>query len=444
MSTSSSRYSPLVEAYADQIRDGSLAPGAKLPSVRGLTRLHGVALGTAHRVYAELASAGLIVGEVGRGTFVRDQSVHRPSDLRQRAASDVIDLSFNYPTTPGQEQMLRDALRALANRGDIGLLLHSPPQGGRPHERDTGARHLRNRNLRLPSSQVLIVNGAQHGLSVTIQGLLKPGDVVAVDALTYPGLRSLAEANRLDVCPVPMLDGITDLDALAALCRRRRIHAVYVMPTLHNPMGTVMPLEHRRRLIEIADLHDLLVIEDGAYAFLAEPAPPPVMALAPHRTVYVSGLSKSVAAGIRIGFVAAPTEFIPDLEEAIRLSVWSAPTLTVALACEWIESGVVDRLEERKRADARMRQSVARKALRGLKISGHRSSYFLWLELPPGVRAQHIAAELGRMGIIVATGDAFASTARVPQGLRLALGSVSMDELSLVLGKVRDCVTSLA
>jgi DNA-binding transcriptional MocR family regulator len=440
MSAAGSRYLPLVEAYAGRIRDGDLSPGEKLPSVRSLTRLHGVALATAHRIYAELESAGLVIGEVGRGTFVRDTSVHRPSDLRQQSASNTIDLSFNYPTTPGQDALLRDALRALSGRGDIGLLLHSPPQGGRPQDRETAARHLRNRGLRLPAAQVLLVNGAQHGLSVVVQALLRPGDAVAVDGLTYPGFRALAEANRLAVHPVRMADGLTDLDALAALCRRRRLRAVYVMPTLHNPMGSVMPADHRRRLVEIAEQHDLLIIEDGAYAFLAEPAPPPVMTLAPHRTVHVSGLSKSVAAGLRIGFVAAPAAFVPELEEVIRLTVWSAPTLTVALACEWIDSGVVDRLEERKRADARLRQSIARRVLRGHSIASHRASYFLWLGLPRGVRAQAVASELASRGVIVATGDAFASAPQVPQGLRLALGSTPMHGLAPALTQVRDCL----
>lgn len=440
MPSSSSRYAHLVDLFAEKIRDGSLAAGEKLPSVRSMTQLHGIALATAHRVYSELESAGLVVGEVGRGTFVRDLSVHRPSDLRQRAVSSSIDLSFNYPTTPGQEQMLRDALRALAGRGDIGLLLHSPPQGGRPQDRATAARHLRNRGLRLPAEQVLLVNGAQHGLAVIVQALLRPGDAVAVDSLTYPGFRALAEANRLDVQAVRLAEGMTDLDALEALCRRRKLRAVYVMPTLHNPMGTVMSEQQRMRLVEIAEKHDLLIIEDGAYAFLAEPAPPPVIALAPRRTVYVSGLSKSVSAGLRIGFVAAPLELMQALEEVIRLTVWSAPTLTVAVAREWIESGVVDQLERRKRADARLRQSIARKVLRDLPVSCHRSSYFLWVEMPMGVRAESVASDLQSQGIAVATGSSFASSPQVAQGLRLAIGSTAISDLAPALARVRDSI----
>lgn len=412
MSRTASRYIPLVESYAQRIREGQLLPGTRMPSVRGLTKLHGVALATAHRVYSELEESGLIVGEVGRGTFVRDLSIQRPSALRQgQVAAGTIDLSFNYPTVPGQEEMLRESLRNLAGRGDIGAMLYSPPQGGRAQEREIAARHLRNRGLRLPGAQVLIVNGAQHGLTVALQALLHPGDLVAVDALTYPGFRSLALANRIDPHPVRQVDGVTDLEALDELCRRRRVSAVYTMPTLHNPLGSVMTIEQRRDLVAIAERHDLLIIEDGAYAFLGEPAPPPLMALAPQRTIYVSGLSKSVASGLRVGMIAAPAAWIRSLEEAIRLTTWSAPAMTVALACEWIQTGVVDQLEERKRTDARQRQKVAKLALSGLTTVGHRSSYFLWLDLPPGVRSEMVAAELLHQGIVVASGDAFAAAA---------------------------------
>lgn len=445
MPSSVSRYIPLVESYARKIREGQLPPGARMPSVRSLTRLHRIALATAHRVYAELEESGLIVGEVGRGTFVRDLSIQRPAALRQRkAAMGTVDLSFNYPTVPGQDELLRESLRRLAGRGDIDAMLHLPPQGGGSYERETAARHLRNRGLKLPGAQVLLVNGAQHGLAIALQAFLHPGDVVAVDALTYPGFRSLALAHRVDPCPVRQVDGMTDLDALASLCRRRRIKAVYTMPTLHNPLGSVMPIDKRRQLMAIAERHDLLIIEDGAYAFLGEPAPPPLMTLAPHRTVYVSGLSKSVASGLRVGMVAAPLALIPALEDAIRLTTWSAPALSVALACDWIQDGTVDNLEESKRADARERQRIARIALKGLDPVGHRTSYFLWLDLPAGVRAEVVASDLLRRGVLVATGEAFAPASYARQGMRLAIGSVPMDVLKSALHVVRDTVEARA
>ncbi|WP_317204913.1 PLP-dependent aminotransferase family protein [Janthinobacterium sp.] len=435
------RYKEIADEIAARIGSGALRPGAQLPTIRALMRQHRIALATASRVYAELEAVGLVAGETGRGTFVRDTSLPRGLGLEQHPARDgAVDLSFNYPTLPGQAEMLRDGLRALAGGGDLDALLHSAPQGGRPHERHSVARHLRNRGIRVPAAQVLIVNGAQQGLSTTVLGLLKPGQVLAVDALTYPGMKALAQLFRFDLEALPQRDGQTCLDALEALCKRRPVRALYTMPTLHNPLGAVMPAAGRRRLAELAERHDFLIIEDGAYAFLAEPAPPPVFTFAPRRTVYVSGLSKSVASGLRFGFLAAPAALMPALERAIRVSTWNTPSLTVALACAWIESGAVDELEERKRADARLRQKLARKALRGCALTSHPSSYYLWLELPEELRADRVAAELARQGVMVATAEAFAATAAAPHALRLAIGSIAPAALEAALAKVRAAV----
>lgn len=436
------RYQRIADEIATAIRTGELAPGTKLPPLRSIMRKHGVALATAVRAYNMLEAAGIVVGELGRGTFVRDTTVPGNDVLIQRSwPSAMIDLGFSYPLLPGQDELLRDGLRILASTGDLGSLLEAPPQGGRLHYRESAARHLRNRAIRVPASQVLIVNGAQHGLSVTLSALLKPGDVLAVDALTYPGLKTLAKLHRLELSPLPMIDGITDLDALHVLCTQRCVKAVYCMPTIHNPLGSVMPLAARKRMADLAAQHDLLIIEDGAYAFLAETAPEPVQRHAPERTVYVSGLSKSFAAGLRVGFIVAPLSCIPALEQAIRVSIWNTPSLNVALSCRWIESGVIDSLESAKRRDAKQRQVLARKVLRNCKIRANPSSYFLWLELPEEMRAEEIARRLQEERILVATAEPFSTTSHAPQAIRLALGTLPLAELREALMKVNEAVS---
>lgn len=266
--------------------------------------------------------------------------------------------------------------------------------------------------------------------------MLEPGAVMAVDALTYPGIKALAQMHRIELVAIPQKNGATDLDALDKLCKRRPVRACYCMPTLHNPLGTVMPKRERERLAALAEKHGFFIIEDGAYAFLAEPAPKPIQVLAPERTVYVTSLSKSFASGLRVGFIVAPTAMVPAFEQAIRTSIWSTASTSVALACRWIESGTLDALEDRKRADARERQALARKVLRHGTIVAHPASYYLWLQLPDGLRADEIAAQLSRDGVLVTTAEPYSTVAHAPQALRLALGSVGLDVLAEALGKV--------
>lgn len=432
------RYKTLVDALAAQIREGSLTPGTRLPTHRELAAREGLALATATRVYAELEVMGLVSGETGRGTFVREALLPRSLGIDQQlAAAGMVDLNFNYPSLPGQAALLRSALRELVAAGDLEALLRYQPHGGRPHERGSVARHLASRGLKVSADQVAIVNGAQHGLATTVMALLQPGDVVAVDALTYPGFKVLAEANRLELAAIPAAGLGPDLDALEALCKRRRVRAVYAMPTLHNPLGWVMSASRRRQLVAIARRHGLLVIEDAAYAFLASNPPDPLAALAPEATVYVSGLSKSVATGLRVGFVAAPTAWIPKIERAIRATTWNTPAVMTTIACAWLDDGTVARLEVEKRQDAMTRQSIAAEVLTELRSVRHPNSYFVWLPLAEEVRADTVAMALMSERISVSTAEPFATTAQVPHALRLALGSVELDSLRGALEKVK-------
>jgi DNA-binding transcriptional MocR family regulator len=434
------RYKRLVDELAAEIHAGRLPPGTRLPTHRRLAVQKGIALVTATRVYAELAAMGLVSGETGRGTFVKEIALPRGLGIdQQAAAAGLVDLNFNNPSVPGQAELLRVALRQLAGAGDLEALLRYQPHGGRPHERAAVARHLACRGLAVSADQVMIVDGAQHGLATTVMAMTRPGDVVAIDALSYPGFKLLAEACRLELAPIPAAGQGPDLDALERLCKKRRVRALYAMPTLHNPLGWVMSASRRRQLVSIVRRHGLLIIEDAAYAFLAEAPPHPLMALAPEATVYVSGLSKSVATGLRVGFVVAPTEWVCKIERSIRVTTWNTPGVMTAIACGWLDDGTVVRLESEKRRDATLRQSVVTAVLEGLHCVRHPASYFVWLPLAEGARADRVAMALMREQISAATAEPFATSAPAPHAIRLALGSVGLETLREALAKVK-CV----
>lgn len=433
-----SRYKFLVDAFAADIRTGRLLPGTRLPTHRQLATEEGLALVTASRVYAELEAMGLVSGEAGRGTFVRETSL--PPNLgidQQNVAAGMIDLNFNYPSLPGQVELLRGALRQLASAGDLEALLRYQPHAGRLHERASVARHLRARGLTVDAEQVLMVSGAQHGLAVTMMALLQPGDVIAADALTYSGFKVLAESLHLEIVAIPVTEHGPDLAALEKLCRSRRVRAVYSMPTLHNPLGWVMSAQQRENLVSLARKHQLLIIEDAAYAFLAPDPPPPLAELAPECTVYVSGLSKSIATGLRVGFIVAPMEKVFALERAIRATTWNTPGVMTAITTAWLDDGTITQLEDEKREDAQARQNLAREVLAGMRYVTHPCSYFLWLPLSEDARADQITKALMRENISVSTAEPFATSAHVPHALRIALGSVDMDTLRAALMRVK-------
>lgn len=435
------RYKAVVDRYAQAIRSGQLPAGSRLPTHRILAAGERISLATATRVYRELEEMGLVSGETGRGTFVRDLSLPPGHGVDQQVvAADVVDLNFNYPSLPEQGDALREALRQLAMAGDIDSHLRYQPHAGRLAERDIIARHLTCQHFAPDAENVLIVNGAQHGLAVTVMGLLRPGDVVAVDALTYSGFKVLAALYHLELAAIPCRPEGPDLRALHTLCQQRRVRAVYTMPTLHNPLGWVLNTGQRQALADLARQHDLLIIEDAAYARLVSHPPRPVVSYAPERTVYVTGFSKNIATGLRVGVVISPPRYRQEIERAIRATTWNTPTLISSLICAWIEDGTVARFETQKRQDARQRQQVAREVLCGLPVVSHPDSYFVWLPLGEESRADRLANALMERRISVSTAEPFCVSATIPQALRIALGSVPFDSLRPALLSVRDAV----
>lgn len=435
------RYKAVVDRYAQAIRSGQLPAGSRLPTHRTLAAGERISLATATRVYRELEEMGLVSGETGRGTFVRDLSLPPGHGVDQQVvAADVVDLNFNYPSLPDQGDALREALRQLAMAGDIDSHLRYQPHAGRLAERDIIARHLTCQHFAPDAENVLIVNGAQHGLAVTVMGLLRPGDVVAVDALTYSGFKVLAALYHLELAALPCRPEGPDLQALHTLCQQRRVRAVYTMPTLHNPLGWVLNTGQRQALADLARQHDLLIIEDAAYARLVSHPPPPVVSYAPERTVYVTGFSKNIATGLRVGVVISPPRYRPEIERAIRATTWNTPTLISSLICAWIEDGTVARFETQKRQNARQRQQVAREVLCGLPVVSHPDSYFVWLPLGEESRADRLANALMERRISVSTAEPFCVSTTIPQALRIALGSVPFDSLRPALLSVRDAV----
>ena len=439
------RYKSLVDRFSEEIRSGALPPGTRLPTHRKLAQQYGLALVTASRVYAELETMGLVSGEKGRGTFVRETSVPRGHGIDQAPnPAGTQDLNFNSPALPGQADMLREGLRNLAASGDFEALLHYQPHAGRHHERALVAQYLESRGLSTEAEQVVITCGAQQGLATSILALLNPGDAVLADALIYPGFKAVAEMHKLEILPVSLTESGPNLDEMEALCQQRKVRAIYAMPTLHNPLGWVLSLEQRRRLIDIARKHELIIIEDAAYAFHAAEPPPPLAALAPERTLYVSGFSKNVATGLRVGYIVSPKNWIPKLERIIRATTWNTPALMTALVCRWIEDGTLAELEQAKRQDAFARQTLARNIFHDWHCISNEASSFLWLQLPEDVRSEQVVSALLSRQIAVATAEPFATTTHIPNAIRMALGSVAFEQLDPALKTVKQVIDDLS
>ena len=317
---------------------------------------------------------------------------------------------------------LNRMLATLAGEQLDALLQYQPPQGMSEH-RVAAAIWLKRAGLAVDAGRILVTAGAQHGMAVALAALLQPGDLLLTEALTFPGVRSIARLLQLRLQGLAMdAEGLLP-DAFESACRQGSAKAVYCIPSIQNPTGSVMPAARRQAIAEIAERHGVAIIEDDVYGFLDEAAPPPLASYAPTQGYYVTNLSKSIAPGLRVGYLAVPPGRVEPFRSAIQATIWMATPLAAEIAARWIRDGTGAWYVEQRRKEAHERQLLARRLLGNRDYRAHPSALHGWLRLPEPWRAEDFAAAAQERGVPVTPISAFAVARTREQAVRLALGA---------------------
>ncbi len=419
------KYLQIVEAMAEDIASGRLAVATRLPPYRELAYALGLSPHTVSRAYAEGVKRALLRGEVGRGTFVRvpgaglDEGA--PGDL-VREASGPIDLARNLPVQGLAEPHLRRVLGELGQDRDLRALLDYQTDADLAHHTDAALAWLERCGVGAGPETVVQSNGAQHGIFCTLMALLRPGDLLLTEALTYAPVRVIAERLGLSTLPVAMdRDGLSP-EAFAEICGTGAPKALYLTPTLQSPTTVTLSADRRSDIAGIARRHDVILIEDDVFGLLKPDAPAPLATLAPERTVYITSVSKCVAPGLRVGYLRAPEPMAPALRQAVNLSVWMTPPMTAEVTARLIRDGTAAHLMHDQRAAAQRRQALARSILAGRDIQADPHGLHLWLTLPDRWTADAFRAEAARRGVLVTEARDFAARgAPAPNAIRLCL-----------------------
>jgi DNA-binding transcriptional MocR family regulator len=428
-------YIAIADAIADDAESGRLAPGTRLPTHRALAQTLGVDVTTVSRGYAEAHRRGLVVGHVGRGTYVRGT---RPGALA-RTKPALVDLTVNLPPEPSDacDEAMRSALTDLARSPSLTSLLAYAAVGGSDAHRETGRVWCAARDVTASIDRLLVCGGAQQAVVSILSAHCEPGDVVLVEELTYPGFLAAARALRLRVVGVDIdRDGLLP-ESLAQACRTHRPRVLLTTPTLQNPTGAIIPAARRRRIATILRDRGVMLIEDDVYAPLVPDAPRPIASLVPELAYYVSSLSKAITPALRTAYVVAPSSTLANrVATHLQATGWLSPPLMTEIASRWIASGVAAKIVADRRREAAARQSLLRDQLAIPKSVGSPYALHHWLELPrQWERASDFVDTLRARGVLVSSGDAFAvDSSRPARAVRISLGAApSIDTLGTAL-----------
>ncbi|HSL17872.1 MAG TPA: PLP-dependent aminotransferase family protein [Methylomirabilota bacterium] len=460
-SSATPAYLQIRDRIAGLVEDGSLCPGDRLPPSRHLAGSVGVHRSTVVRAYDELRALGYLDSRSGSYTTVRRRArppatAVRPRDTRdliewrssrsgssprlddrpsaaataQGGAVDFERLAADPSLAPAAD--LRRCLRAALSADAPASVDYASPAGW-PPLRQTLSRRLRAHGMAVSPDEIVITHGAQQALDLILRMLAGPGDRVAVEAPTYGMLHPLLRLHGVEPVEVPMRDDGMDLDALASLLDRSRVRFVYTMPNFHNPTGITTDQAHRERLLALCEAHRTPLVEDGfeeEMKYLGR-AVLPVKSMDAHGVVlYVGTLSKVVFPGLRLGWIAGPSEAARRLEELQHATCLAANTLSQAAADRFIRSGDLELYLRRahrifRRRMAALLDGLERHLPPGTAWTRPVGGYTLWLTLArPAADEPALVRELAGAGVLVAPGRWYYAAPPPTAHLRLSIACV--------------------
>jgi DNA-binding transcriptional MocR family regulator len=436
----------LAEQFAERIRQRLLLAGARLPSVRECARRHGLSPSTVVAAYDQLLAAGLVEARRQRGFFVReslpDSHAEAPRSTtggpQQRlplpiSATTLIRGMFQPPGAlpmPGLGTLPVDWL-------DLPLLagaLHKVSRGaglsecslrygepaGESRLRQALVPKLAEHGVTATAQQLITTIGATQALDVVTRTLLRAGDSVLVDepgwAVEYARLAALG----MRVLPVPRGDEGPDLGVMQQLIEQHQPRLYVTVSVLHNPTGASLSLHRAHQVLQLAEKHDLHIVEDDTYAHLAPAHLPRLAALdGLRRSFYVSGFSKILAPNWRVGYLAAPLAWVDRLVDTKLLSTLTTPALTERALALCLEQGLLRRHTDRvvQRLDVARARAVHAAQQEGFGFAAPPRGLFGWVDT--GTDTERIAEAMLEQGWLIAPGALFHAVHRPTTLMRI-------------------------
>jgi DNA-binding transcriptional MocR family regulator len=401
-------YLAIADAMTRDVEGGVLQEGFRLPPQRDLAWKLGVTLGTVTRAYKEAENRGLLEGEVGRGSYIRRKPQVSSLVSTSQELDGTIDLSQAIPPPVVKPEELDQAmLSIMRDPRKLDLLDYAPPEGFRLH-RQMAVTWLKRSNVHVNENDVVISAGAQLGLVTLLEAIRDGHAGVLAERTNYALLRTTFKNADLRSIPVEMDDDGMMPDSLLAQFKATGCKLMYVVPTLQNPTTATMSARRRDEIVAIARAHDLSIIEDDIFRLLdARVQPPTFYELAPERTFHITSLSKTLAPGLRLGFVVSPLGQDRMLRSHVRNMAARTVGITGEIARYWIETDLASNILERTRAELAARRLTFMEVFSDMLFRCEPGAPYAWLQVPDQWQPSRLAFALAQRKIKVTPGMKF-------------------------------------
>ncbi|WP_010676752.1 aminotransferase-like domain-containing protein [Bacillus timonensis] len=392
---------PIYQALANQLKqdiiNGVLLPGTKLPPQRELADYLDVNLSTISKAFKVCVLNGLLSTSVGSGTFVSYDALSNAYLLEDSKPKHLIEMGATLPDNASYEPLLLQ-LKSMLQETDYEKWFGYGRTGESLWQKDAAVQLIRRGGFETNVDHIVFANGGQNAMAATLASLCRPGDRIGADHHTYPGLKTVASMLSLQVVPIKSVNNEMSPDAVEYACKNENIKGIYIIPDYHNPTTSRMSIENRRKIAEVAKKCNLFIIEDATYHLHNENPLPAVASFAPDHVIHIASLSKSIAPGLRLAYVAVPMRYKEIISRALYNINISVSPLLAELTARLIVSNQFEDLIERHREQAILRNQVVNRYLADYTCLGAETGIFRWLLLPgkiTGAEFEKVAAQQG-------------------------------------------------
>jgi DNA-binding transcriptional MocR family regulator len=365
----------IVDALVGWVRQDTVQPGTRLPSVRQLARENLLSQASVHEACQRLVAQGLLASRNGSSFFV---SVVLPPRHESAGSGGLHGALFDPDAVTDSQRELKLGCGGLpeswresddlgyairqVSRTDMAGLFNYSTGLGLPALRQQLSRRLKQFDIEADENRILTTSGATHGLDLIVRTLLPPGCCVVVESPGYPKLFDLLRLHRIDMIELPRTPRGPDVDALQYLLVTHRPCALFVNSACHNPTGSNLAPTVAQRLMELAKEHGLLVIEDDVYADFQSPTRARLAAL-DAEVIYLGSFSKTLSSSLRVGFVVASPPIIARLSEVKEVTSMGASRFCESVLANLLANGAYRKLVQRQRQRLNTDMTVTLQAL---------------------------------------------------------------------------------